>query len=408
MNISEQSVFINNKISIMKNSPCSRLITVQQITSGPRKVAQVAKRQKLDENEAEPGHVARNELDTRADTICAGANFMCIHPTGMTCSVQGFHQSFAPIPEIPVATVATAWDDPTTGQTFILIIHQALYFGKQLDHSLINPNQIRITGIPVCDDPFDKHRSLGIDLGDFNIPFQTEGNTIYFESRVPTTDEMENCQYISLTDDDDWDPTSVNLQDYMTKEVKQVNVRCETMEENESEHVLGTISSVYSIGSLTRRIQETVRVTSQVASQTRHSKLSPEHLARTWNIGLDRAKDTIQVTTQRGIRFAIHPIHRRYRVDHLLHLGLQARRIVKQFYVDHMQSRVKSLSQNTGAFIFTTGTFTKIYPVDSTAKAGEVLAEFVRDVGVPTDLWADLASYFSGRNTDFVKEAKRL
>jgi hypothetical protein len=60
---------------------------------------------------------------------------------------------------------------------------------------------------------------LGIDLGDFNIPFQTEGNTIYFESRVPTTEEMENCQYISLTDDEDWDPAAVNLQDYMTKEI---------------------------------------------------------------------------------------------------------------------------------------------------------------------------------------------
>jgi hypothetical protein len=82
MDIYEKCVFMNNKISIMKNSPCSQLITVKQITSGPRRVAQVAKRQKLDENEADPGHVARNELDTRADTICAGANFMCIHPTG--------------------------------------------------------------------------------------------------------------------------------------------------------------------------------------------------------------------------------------------------------------------------------------------------------------------------------------
>jgi hypothetical protein len=73
----------------------------------------------------------------------------------MICSVKGFHQSFAPIHEIPVATVATAWDDLESGQTFILIIHQALYFGKQLDHSLVNPNQIRVTGIPVCDDPFN-------------------------------------------------------------------------------------------------------------------------------------------------------------------------------------------------------------------------------------------------------------
>jgi hypothetical protein len=108
------------------------------------------------------------------------------------------------------------------------------------------------------------------------------------------------------------------------------------------------------------RVLKSVCVMQQVASQTRHLRLSPEHLARTWNIGINRAKDTLRVTTQKGIRYAIHPIHKRYRVDHLLHLGLQARQIVKQFYVDHMQSRIKSLSQNTGAFIFTTGTFTKV------------------------------------------------
>jgi hypothetical protein len=187
-----------------------------------------------------------------------------------------------------------------------------LYFGKQLDHSLINPNQIRVTGIPVCDDPFDRHQSLGIDLGNFTVPFHTKGNTIYFELRVPTINEMENCQYISLTDDDEWDPSSVDLQSHVQKEVKQVETRHSATVENESERVLGTISSIYSVEIMTRRIQETVCVVSQVASQTRHSKLSPEHLARTWNIGLNRAKDTLQVTMQQGIRFAIHPIHWRY------------------------------------------------------------------------------------------------
>jgi hypothetical protein len=58
--------------------------------------------------------VAKNELDTRADTFCAGTNSCCLRPMGMTCSVHGFHHSFAPIPEIPVATVATAWDDQNT------------------------------------------------------------------------------------------------------------------------------------------------------------------------------------------------------------------------------------------------------------------------------------------------------
>jgi hypothetical protein len=146
----------------------------------------------------------------------------------------------------------------------------------------------------------------------------------------------------------------------------------------------------------------------EVASKTRHTKVTPEHLARAWNIGLEKAKETLRVTTQKGIRYAIHPIHRRYRVDHLVHLGIKARQITQQVYVDHMQSKVRSLSQNTGAFVYTTGSFTKVYPVESTAKAGETLAEFARDVGVPTDIRTDLASYFTGRDTDFVKEAKRL
>jgi hypothetical protein len=115
----------------------------------------------------------------------------------MTCSVQGFHQSFEPIPEVPVATVATVWDDQSTGQTYILIIHQALYFGNQLDHSLINPNQIRVTGIPVCDDPYDRYRHLGIDMGDIHIPFQAEGSTIYFNSRVPTKRRIGNVSILN-------------------------------------------------------------------------------------------------------------------------------------------------------------------------------------------------------------------
>jgi hypothetical protein len=124
----------------------------------------------------------------------------------------------------------------------------------------------------------------------------------------------------------------------------------------------------------------------EISSDTRHSKVTPQHLARAWKIGLEKAKEMLRVTTQKGIRYAIHPIRRRYRVDHLLQLGINARQVTQQVYVDHMQSKVKSLSQNTGAFVYTTGSFTKVYPVEPTAKAGETLAEFAKDVGIPTDI----------------------
>jgi hypothetical protein len=61
-----------------------------------------------------------------------------------------------------VATCAMAVD-MLDGSMIILIMHEALYFGTVMDHLLINPNQIRITRIPVNDDLFDQSRPFGID-----------------------------------------------------------------------------------------------------------------------------------------------------------------------------------------------------------------------------------------------------
>jgi hypothetical protein len=56
----------------------------------------------------------------------------------MTCSVSLFHEEYEAMQDIPIATCATAVDfnDSTTE---ILIVNEALYFGKLMDHSLINP-----------------------------------------------------------------------------------------------------------------------------------------------------------------------------------------------------------------------------------------------------------------------------
>ena len=41
-----------------------------------------------------------------------------------------------------------------------------------------------------------------------------------------------------------------------------------------------------------------------VLTMDRHSKVGPEELSRKWNIGLQTAKDTLEVTTQHGILFS--------------------------------------------------------------------------------------------------------
>jgi hypothetical protein len=55
--------------------------------------------------------------------------------------------------DVPVATVATAYDCPTTGKTHILVINEALYFGDKMSNTLLCPNQLRANGIRVDDCP---------------------------------------------------------------------------------------------------------------------------------------------------------------------------------------------------------------------------------------------------------------
>ena len=52
---------------------------------------------------------------------------------------------------------------------------------------------------------------------------------------------------------------------------------------------------------------------SEVMSDTCHTDITVKSVAKFFNVGLDRARDIIQTTTQRRIRRAIHPLMKRYR-----------------------------------------------------------------------------------------------
>ena len=188
---------------------------VNRITSGPRTLRRTVKRSRLLETDGKADHTAyasaKNELDTRADTICAGINFRMLYSTGQVCDVRGFHDDFDSIKDVPVATVATGYRNEH-GQVYILIIHEALYFGPGLDHSLINPNQIRHNGIVVSDDPYDSSRQFGIDHDHLFIPFRSEGCTVFFETFVPSDQEVDTCPHVILTDGErEWDPSTVQM-----------------------------------------------------------------------------------------------------------------------------------------------------------------------------------------------------
>ena len=162
-------------------------------------------------NEPESNVLAWNECDTDADTCCLGQNFVIYQRTNRTAEVYSYDPK-APPKTVPIVTGATCYDDPISGESLILLFHESLYYGRDLTHSLVNPNQIRYNGIPTWDNPFDTERNFGIEVdnGTF-IPFQSKGTKIYFRSRTPTPTELQDCRKIDMTSMDAWDSGEVEL-----------------------------------------------------------------------------------------------------------------------------------------------------------------------------------------------------
>ena len=125
------------------------------------------------------------------------------------CKVTPFLDSYAPIKEVMVARCSTVWTSPDTGREYLLVGDQMLWFGTQMSHSLINPNQIREYGVPVYDDPYNVQQ-FGIDGHEAFIPFNTTGTIVHFESCVRTDWESRNLPILLLTGEQ-WDPCGVEL-----------------------------------------------------------------------------------------------------------------------------------------------------------------------------------------------------
>ena len=85
------------------------------------------------------------------------------------------------LPKVPITTVTTTWSDPNMGEGYILTFNKVLFFGNNLDHKLVNSNQLRHNDIPVYDNPYelDPSRAMGIVITNTcQIPLQSLGMTI--------------------------------------------------------------------------------------------------------------------------------------------------------------------------------------------------------------------------------------
>jgi hypothetical protein len=335
-----------------------------------------------------PDHTrADNETDNNADTTVMGKNFALLHHTRRIADVYPFDTNMAPT-AVPIATGATLYDHPD-GFPILLILHEALWYGNQLDHSLWNPNQLRAFGIPYWDNPFDNAHTLGIDLApNLHIPLQTKGTKVLFSTRVPTQDELmdPNIMRFDLTSDRDWNPTQIKLSEVNMEDAAPLNP---------------TIAEVIIDFDL---VDKPTRKT--FVSTERHHRATAEALSERFGIGIMRARKTLEATTQKGTRSAILPLERRYQADR----RFEKRRLRGKFSTDTAYFPCKSLRGYIASQIyFDKCGFAACYhiPKADDANIGPTLNAFSTDYGIPDHLTMDGANVQVGRNTQFQQFMRR-
>jgi hypothetical protein len=161
-----------------------------------------------------PSDLLRTELDSQADTCCVGRNATVLYSHNCTVTVSPFLDSLGTADSVLIVMAAIAYDDEITARTYILIVHQALYFGDKLERNLLNPFQWRLNGVNINDCPriLDPTVSDGSHLilfpnEELKIPLLLNSIVYYFSSRRPTESKFESCPHIELTSNEtEWNP----------------------------------------------------------------------------------------------------------------------------------------------------------------------------------------------------------
>lgn len=254
--------------------------------------------------------------------------------------------------KMPAAACAMIVTDET-GKEHLIIGNKMLCFGEQMDHSLLNPNQLRHHGIKVSNDPTTA--LFGMSTEQPFMPFELKGSTAHWKLRAPAFKEVEDLDapHLVVTSDDSWD--------------LQTAVICQLQKRTHDDHDANMQFKMRHVNALERRpIEMTVEgnekkefvwnATSVVREEKneRHGDGSAKSLAEKLGIGLEMAWMTIKMTMQQGMHTAAHPVHKRCRVNHL---HLYRRRSPGLQCANTLFSKVTSLSGNVCTQVIANGSF---------------------------------------------------
>ena len=89
------------------------------------------------------------ELYSHSDTVLCGSNCIVMYFTGKEYDVATYTDTDETIKAVPIVQADTAYNNPETGDTTILILSKAIWMGETMDHILLSPNQLCAYGMTV-------------------------------------------------------------------------------------------------------------------------------------------------------------------------------------------------------------------------------------------------------------------
>ena len=328
------------------------------------------RRTSLSKTELETG--CRMGIDSHADTSCAGRHVRILeHIDGASYNVSPFNGPA--ITGIIMINGAIAVDREDGQGGYILELNIALNFTETMEHSLLCPMQARENNVIINDVPkrlaSTSSQSVAFPSG-ATIPIYFHGPIPYFNMRYPTQYDLDTYEWLSLISPGSW---QLYDQDFNTS-----GITSQLSHTNFDDCSFLSDSHIPSLS------------VSGVRREGKHSSLTPETLSKLWRIPLLQAQRTIEVTEQRSLRTSQGPISRRFRTDTYQRRYKRLGGPYSRFYTDVLFSKVKSISGNSCASIYSNRQgFIKIYPMNAKSQAHETFSMFVHEVGIPHELHAD-------------------
>ena len=167
----------------------------------------------------EPDIIAKMRLDSHAVSPVVGYNAYVWRDTGKTISVGGFSKALGRMSSVPIVDAMVTYECPYTNQSYLLVIHNALYVPENED-CYIAPFLMREAGLLVsdkakqhCTEPTVEDHAVYVPAEELRISLAITGVVSYFSVRKPTESELQELPHIDLTPGlPSWDPYDVKYE----------------------------------------------------------------------------------------------------------------------------------------------------------------------------------------------------